>query len=106
MEKMTNNEQQQFEKATKKVKAMAGFYRHLMVYILVNFFLLTLKYFRLDPGEKFLEFSTFSTAFFWGIGVAFHAMSVFGSSLFLGRNWEEKKIQQILNKDNKGQKWE
>ncbi|WP_296149723.1 2TM domain-containing protein [uncultured Flavobacterium sp.] len=105
MENLSFTEQQRFERAQKRVKKISGFYKHLMVYVLVNLFLITLQFFNLDKGEKFFEFSTFSTAFFWGIGLAFHAMSVFGKNIFLGSNWEEKKIQEFMEKE-KTNKWE
>lgn len=105
MENLSFIEQQRFERAQKRVKKISGFYKHLMVYVLVNLFLITLQFFNLDKGEKFFEFSTFSTAFFWGIGLAFHAMSVFGKNIFLGSNWEEKKIQEFMEKE-KTSKWE
>lgn len=105
MENLSFTEQQRFERAQKRVKKISGFYKHLMVYVLVNLFLITLQFFNLDKGEKFFEFSTFSTAFFWGIGLAFHAMSVFGKNIFLGSNWEEKKIQEFMEKE-KTSKWE
>ena len=68
MENLTEIERQKFERAKKRVKSISGFYKHFLVYILVNLFLITLSYINLDPGEKFLSFSTFSTAFFWGLG--------------------------------------
>ena len=105
MENLSFIEQQRFERAQKRVKKISGFYKHLMVYVLVNLFLITLQFFNLDKGEKFFEFSTFSTAFFWGIGLAFHAISVFGKNIFLGSNWEEKKIQEFMEKE-KTSKWE
>jgi len=105
MENLTEIEKHKFEKAKKRVKSIAGFYKHFMIYVLVNLFLISLKYFNLDPGEKFFDFSTFSTAFFWGIGVAFHALSVFGPGFFLGNDWEEKKIREIMEKE-KSSKWE
>ena len=105
MENLSFIEQQRFERAQKRLKKISGFYKHLMVYVLVNLFLITLQFFNLDKGEKFFEFSTFSTAFFWGIGLAFHAMSVFGKNIFLGSNWEEKKIQEFMEKE-KTSKWE
>ena len=105
MENLSFTEQQRFERAQKRVKKISGFYKHLMVYVLVNLFLITLQFFNLDKGEKFFEFSTFSTAFFWGIGLAFHAMSVFGKNIILGSNWEEKKIQEFMEKE-KTNKWE
>lgn len=106
MENLTNIEQQRFERAAKRVKSIAGFYKHLIIYVLVNIFLIIVKYCSLEGDEQFFQFSTFSTAFFWGIGLLFHGMGVFGSAVFLGKDWEERKIQQILNKNNKGQKWE
>ncbi|NBL65280.1 histidine kinase [Flavobacterium sp. NST-5] len=105
MENLTQLEQQRYERASQRVKKIAGFYRHLLVYILVNLFLISLKYFNLDKGDQFFEFSTFSTAFFWGIGLAFHALGVFGTSAFLGNNWEERKIREIMDKE-KNSKWE
>lgn len=105
MENLNTIEQQKLERAKKRVKAIAGFYKHLMVYILVNLFLITLKYINLDKGEVFFEFSTFSTAFFWGIGLVFHAFGVFGTNVFLGQDWEERKINEIMEKEKKS-KWE
>lgn len=105
MENLSFIEQQRFERAQKRVKKISGFYKHLMVYVLVNLFLITLQFFNLGKGEKFFEFSTFSTAFFWGIGLAFHVISVFGKNIFLGSNWEEKKIQEFMEKE-KTSKWE
>ncbi|SCX81613.1 2TM domain-containing protein [Flavobacterium caeni] len=103
---MENNlEQLQRERAQKRVKALAGFYKHLAVYLLVNGFLIALKYFNLDPGEQFFEFGTFSTAFFWGIGLGFHALSVFGPNVFLGSDWEERKIKEIMEREKRN-KWE
>lgn len=105
MEDFNTIEQQRFERAKKRVRAVSGFYRHLMVYILVNVFLIVVYYVNLDPGEKFLKFGTFSTAFFWGIGLAFHALSVFSNNVFFGKDWEERKIQEIMDKQKKD-KWE
>lgn len=105
MENLTEIERQKFERASKRVKAIAGFYKHLMSYILVNLFLISLQYFKLEPGEAFFKFSTFSVAFFWGIGLAFHAVSTFGTNVFLGNDWEEKKINELMNK-KQGNKWE
>jgi hypothetical protein len=46
-----------------------------------------------------------NTALFWGIGLAAHGLSVFGNTIFFGQNWEEKKIQELMDKD-KSEKWE
>jgi len=40
-----------------------------------------------------------STAFFWGIGLAFHAYGVFGKHLLFSKDWEERKIKEFMEKD-------
>ncbi|MFY0483346.1 2TM domain-containing protein [Flavobacterium sp. PLA-1-15] len=105
MENLNEIEKRKFERAQKHVKAIAGYYKHLISYVLVNLFLISLNYFKLEPGEEFFKFSTFSVAFFWGIGLAFHTVSVFGKNVFLGQEWEEKKINELMNKKQHN-KWE
>jgi hypothetical protein len=51
--------------------------------------------------DDFFTFSTFSTAFFWGIGLAFHALNVFAKDIMFGRNWEEKKIKEYMDEEKK-----
>lgn len=102
----TNNiDHERFIRAQKRVRAISGFYRHLAAYILINLFLIGLKFVNLDKNEEFFRFNTFSTAVYWGIGLAFHAVGVFGGHFFLGKNWEERKIAEIMERD-KRQKWE
>jgi len=105
MENLQISEQQKYERALRRVKAISGFYRHLMIYLLVNLFLIGIKFFNLEQGETFWEFSTFTTAFFWGIGLVFHGFGVFWTNVFFGKNWEERKIRELIDKDKK-QKWE
>ena len=105
MENFDSSEQVKYERAKKRVQAISGFYKHLTAYVVVNACLIAVKGFTMDAGEKFWAFGTFSTAFFWGIGLAFHAVGVFYNHVFFGRNWEERKIREIMEKD-KRQKWE
>jgi len=98
------NEQIRYERIKKRVRAVSGFYKHLTAYVLVNIFLIVLKYVRLETGETFWSFSTFSTAFFWGIGLAFHALGVFGNHVLFGKDWEERKIRALMDKE-KGSRW-
>ena len=76
-----------------------------MIYLLVNLALVAIKFFTLDPGEQFWDFGTFATAFFWGIGLAFHALGVFTENVFFGKDWEERKVREFMEKE-KHQKWE
>jgi len=36
----------------------------------------------------------------WGIGLFFHGMSVFVFSKFPGKQWEERKIKEVMDKMN------
>lgn len=83
-------------RAQKKVKKIVGFYWHLASYVIVNIFLLFLFS---RNQDNFLSFGTFSTAIFWGIGLFFHFLGTFGPDFFFGKNWEQRKIQEYLDKD-------
>ncbi|WP_323788057.1 2TM domain-containing protein [Psychroserpens sp.] len=97
-----NSSQRAWEKeeaylrAQKRVKAIVGFYWHLASYVIVNIFLIILI---TSNGVPFFSMGTFSTAIFWGIGLAFHFLGVFGPNFFFGKNWEERKIKEIMDKD-------
>ncbi|AXG70509.1 2TM domain protein [Kordia sp. SMS9] len=91
-------------RAKKKVEKIKGFYGHLASYVIVNIFILSMIGFNLDTGETFWKFGHFSTAFFWGIGLAFHAAGVFGPDFLLGKKWEERKIKEYMS-DNR-RNWE
>ncbi len=105
MENLTAQDQARFLRAQKKVKAIKGFYTHLIVYIFVNAFLIITLFLNLDKGEQFWHFSSFSTAFFWGIGLVFHGLNVFGKSVVLGSDWEERKIKEFMN-EKQTTRWE
>lgn len=102
---MTPEEQIKYENALKRVKKIKGFYTHLIVYVVINIMLVIVNIQNLDKGESYFQFKNFTTAFFWGIGIVAHGLSVFGPEIFLGKNWEERKIKELMEKD-KNNKWE
>ncbi|WP_298121506.1 2TM domain-containing protein [Flavobacterium sp.] len=103
---MTPEEQIQYEKALKRVKKIKGFYTHLLVYVVINLIFVVVNIQDLEKGESYFQFKNFFTAFFWGIGLAAHALSVFGPNLLLGNDWEEKKIKELMEKEkSEKQKW-
>jgi len=44
-------------------------------------------------------------AFGWGIGVFFHALNTFKWNPFFGKDWEKRKIEELLEKDKEQEKW-
>lgn len=91
--------------AEREVKRLKGFYTHLIVYIVINIMIVFLNIGDLEKGESYFKIENFFTAFFWGIGLTAHGLSVFGRNIFFGRNWEEKKIKEFMEKE-KNEKWE
>ena len=101
-------ENQKYIQAKKRVKKIKGFYTHFAVYTIVNIFLSGIIIFGLtsDSEYNFLEaishFGVYSTWIFWGIGLFFHWLGVFGfQSLGLGKDWEEKKIKELMEREDK-----
>lgn len=86
-----------FLRAKKRVEAISGFYWHLASYVVVNVFLILLI--GLNSNSGFRGFGTYATAFFWGIGLIFHFIGVFGFNFFLGKNWEQRKIDEFMEKE-------
>jgi hypothetical protein len=100
------NPDERYNLAYKRVKRIKGFYVHLLVYIGVNTFLIIgSNNESISSNHLFWSWETFSTALFWGIGLTAHGLSVFGRNIFFGANWEEKKIQELMEKE-KSEKWE
>ncbi|MGV6846664.1 MAG: 2TM domain-containing protein [Lutibacter sp.] len=100
-----NIENQKYIRAQKKVKSIKGFYVHATVFILVNLFILVSRALSSGGWEVFWQWQSYSTLLFWGIGLAFHGFNVFGMDLILGKNWEQRKIKEIMDKE-KNQFWE
>jgi len=100
------NPDDRLELAIKRVKRIKGFYVHLMVYSIINIFIVYGNYYgNTHKDYSFWSWQTFSTVLFWGIGLLAHGLSVFGGNLFFGSNWEEKKIKEFMEKE-KSEKWE
>jgi len=93
----TNNQvYERYQKAKKRVKEIKGFYGNLVSYILVISFLtfINLKY---TPEHLWFYWPMLG----WGIGVLFHAFGVFNIVPFFGDDWEEKKIKELMEEEDK-----
>lgn len=100
-----NEKEASYYEAYKRVKKIKGFYTHLFVYVIINIMIAIGNVQRLDAGESYFQWHNFYTAIFWGIGLLAHALSVFLPNFILGSKWEERKIQEYMDKE-KGNKWE
>jgi sensor histidine kinase YesM len=86
-------EDKRYQKAKERVEAIKGFYGNLIAYCIVIPFLAWLNYRTTDfPWVIF-------PALGWGIGVVTHGMEAYGYNPLWGKNWEEKKIREFMEKD-------
>ncbi len=90
------NENTAYYRAKKRVEQLKGFYGNLISYCCV---IPLLIFINLTYSPQFQWF-WFSAAG-WGFGLLMHAFKVFGYS----SEWEDRKIQEILNKEDKKQTW-
>lgn len=102
---MNTQDEIKYQEALKRVKKIKGFYTHAIVYVFVNIMIVFLNVKNLDPGESYFQFKNFMTAFFWGICLVAHGLSVFVPNWIMGQNWEERKIKEFMEKE-KANKWE
>ncbi|WP_459212668.1 2TM domain-containing protein [Aquimarina rhabdastrellae] len=90
-----------YKRAKKRVDDEKGFYTHLVVYIVINTVLLFVNSDFLDDGLKnWSSWHLFITPFFWGIGLLIHALRVFSKISLFGKDWEERKIKELMDKDS------
>lgn len=98
----TNQDFESYQKARKQVQEIKGFYSHLLAYILV---MCVLIYINLRFSPEYLWFLWSMMG--WGIGLFFHAVKVFSWFPFLGKDWEQKKLQQFMDEEkNKSKKYQ
>jgi hypothetical protein len=88
------NDEQRYQKAKERVQEIKGFYIHFLIYLFVNAGLFLINFFS-SPGHWWFYWPLIG----WGIGILAHAMGVFGLAGFLGKEWEERKIKEIMEKE-------
>ncbi|APZ47081.1 hypothetical protein BW723_12655 [Polaribacter reichenbachii] len=98
-------EEQKYILARKRVEKMSKFYKHLAVYVVVNTFLSCIFIAGdINDGDTFFEavcnYHNYKIWLFWGIGVFFNALNVFGASLFFNKDWEKRKIKKYIEEQN------
>lgn len=99
---MQHNYDTKLKRAKKKVKKIKDFYKHLLVYIIVNTILIFVNLGLFQNGVlnwNIPKWPMFTTPFFWGIGLFFHWLSVFYENFNFLRKWEEKKINELIKEE-------
>ncbi|MBJ7881197.1 2TM domain-containing protein [Gelidibacter salicanalis] len=90
------NEQEAYHRAKKRVEDLKGFFGNLVSYCVVIPFLIFINY-KTSWNYQWFWFPMLG----WGMGIIFHAFGVFG----YGKEWEERKIKEILEKEQNTKTW-
>ncbi len=96
------NKENKYLRARERVTQLKKFYSNLTSYVLVIGLLAGINYWSNEWRYMWFLWAALG----WGIGIAFHAFQVFGFDPLFGRDWEERKIQEFMDEDEKdGNRW-
>lgn len=91
MEEYNKGETERYLQAKERVDQLKGFYMNLTAYLVVIPFLIFVNY------MTYWDFHWFWFPMAgWGVSVLIHAFFTFG----VGRDWEERKIQKLMEDEN------
>ena len=97
-------QENKYLKAKDKVKEIKKFYTNIIFYVVFIGFLALLNYY--TSGFENMWFLW--AALGWGIGIIFQAIKVFDWVPFANKKWEERKINELMEKDEeeyKNNRW-
>lgn len=90
---MENFNEYSYKKAKERVDCIKGFYGNLIAYLIVIPVLIWLNY-------RTTEFPwVIFPAAGWGLGLIINGLHAFGLNPLFGKDWEERKIREIMDKD-------
>ena len=97
--------EQKYVLVKKRVEKISKFYKHLAIYIIVNTFLTSIFIVGdMNDGDTFKDsfynIGNYIIWIFWGIGIVFRAINVFGLGLLFNNNWEQRKIKEYMNQQD------
>jgi hypothetical protein len=102
-----------YERAKKRVNCIKGFYNHLAAFLIVNLLILLFRFEFIpvitfsneDPNlQHWLDWNTYGITLVWGFGLFVHGVWVFAKKWTFLQSWEEKKVQDIIEKEEKESK--
>ena len=100
-----SNEENKYFEAKKHVECVKKFYTNLMFYVIFIGFLAGLNYYTNELRNPWFLWAAFG----WGIGLTIQAFKTFRWMPFMKKDWEDKKIKEIMENDDKqvsSKRWE
>lgn len=96
---MDSNQQQQnkYFRAKERVQNIKKFYTSLLGYVIFICLLAGLNYYVNELSYPWFLWAAFG----WGIGLIFQAAKAYQWSPFMGKNWEERKLKEFMEEEEK-----
>lgn len=95
-----------YERATKRVKELKGFYNHLKIFIIINGLFYLIKSGWLTPimpkgfpTEAYYYDWINANFAIWGFILVVHGLILYRHKLPFLKNWEERQIKKIMEQD-------
>jgi hypothetical protein len=96
----TNREDKYF-RAKERVEALKKFYGSLLSYVIFITLLGALNYWIDEWRYPWFLWAAFG----WGIGLVFQAVKAFDFNPFFGKDWENRKIKELMEKEEDQKRW-
>ncbi len=80
-----------YEEAKERIQELRGFYTHLLMFVLINLFLVAVNLLT-SWGTWWFYWPLLG----WGVGVVVHGAWTFWGRELWGKNWEERKIKELM----------
>ncbi|MFC0605438.1 2TM domain-containing protein [Winogradskyella pulchriflava] len=96
---ISNEEKDIYIEAKRKVRRIKVFYLHLVLYLIVVALICYNFYIMEGPYTKIITGLNITVLVFWTIAIILNAVRVFKGRLFFKKSWEDRKIEEIVNKD-------
>ena len=84
------------QRARRRLRAERGFYVHLVIYVIVISGLFVINALT-GHGRWWFVWPAIG----WGIGLTIHALSTFGMISMLGRDWEERRLRELVDEEQR-----
>lgn len=92
---ITNKQDPNYREAKRKVEKLRDFYGKVVTYIIFIAFLAGLNYYTNQWSYMWFLWAAFG----WGLGLSIKAIKIFNFFPFLGKDWENRKLNQFMKEE-------
>lgn len=92
----TPDERDRYDRARRRVREIRAFYVHATAFVAINALLHVINLVAASGA-----YWAFWPLLGWGIGLAAHGLVTYRWTPFLGKDWEERKISELMDRERR-----